>query len=648
MMSEGDVTWDFCEDAAAMRKSGWIGLALCVGMAALTAGCKSSAEARPPELTDEAVAVAGSGPWFAPSAETPVWAQGLGKWIEDWDLRHPEEAGKYMWVVGTSQPIESLEQDALASQTASNDAVFHLMRQLGMDFVAEAKTADRWTTTPGGQLAADLYREALTREMAKYKLNFQEYERHYSRRNVDEVGYTRPVYLLKALYRLDKARFQTQNVLEGALASMTTEIQGRTDLSAADKDKALRTARANVEAARRKMGAAAAAAAPAARPIAAARDLAYPGAPAEPAKAAKQAVSPGAAPAVYAPAKASAGDIEWARPQTPPMWFADLETWLKMNAAAGGSYRVVAGDGATEEEARRMALRNGLAAFGLKESESGRLAEKGTFLRKWREGRRPRMYEISVLYEASREALVWQQPDPAPAWARDFGAWLKANPTAPGERLRVVTGQGATSAAAEEDALDRAAKAFGLHESDKMLLRLLGRVERKWETPGGAGGRFEVTGLYVFIPRPVEEGLKWLVAVYEEKLGRPSGAGLAQDVLCEALSQKRQKVSLWPVAVYKRDVANVERLSQVAGKEAAARVLAGEATADFSSDTDGLICCKGRVTLRVIDVAQGAQVWSKTFESKEFGSSREAAAEKALVSAAKAAAEELKQVVLTR
>jgi len=621
-----------------MRKSGLIGLALCW---ALAAGCRGAAEPRQQELADEAVAVAGAGPWLAPSAETPAWAQGLGKWVEDWDLRHPEESGKYVWVVGTSQPIESLEQDALASQTASNDAVFHLMRQLGMEFVAEAKTTDRWTTTPGGKLAADLYREALTREMAKYKLNFQEYERHYTRRNVDEVGYTRPVYLLKALYRLDRARFQAQNVLDGALASMTDEVRERADLPAAEKEKALQTARANVEAARRKMSATPAAAGAAAQPLAKPTPAKAPVAPSVGASASTQGVA-------SAPGRPSVGDIEWARPQTPPMWFADLETWLKMNLTDGGSYRVAAGEGASEEEARRAALRNGVAAFGLKESDSGRLVEKGTFLRKWRDGRRAKLYEISVLFEAARETIAWQRPDPAPAWAVDFGAWLKANPTAPSERLRVVTGQGVTSAVAEEDALDRAAKAFGLEASDKMLLRMLGRVERKWETPGGVGGRFEVTGLYVFIPTPVNEGQKWLVAVYEEKLGRPSGAGLAQDVLCDALSQKRQKVALWPVAVYKRDVTNVERLAQVAGKELAGRVLAGEATAEFSSDNDGLICCKGRVSLRVIDVAQSTQVWAKTVESKEFGSSREAAAEKALTAAAKAAAEELKQVVLTR
>jgi len=172
----------------------------------------------------------------------PPWVQQLGAWVDDWQLaeskkgRSKEWIEKWEWVAGTSKPVGGLAHDALARQSASQDAVFHLMRLLGMDFNSQAKTGVVWSSVKTGQVVDGLYRAALTEELFKAKVNFKEFANYgYT---VDESGGALKHYVVKVLYRLDMAKFGEQNVLQKAKEKFLKDVAKVKELTEAEREKA--------------------------------------------------------------------------------------------------------------------------------------------------------------------------------------------------------------------------------------------------------------------------------------------------------------------------------------------------------------------------------------------------------------------------
>ena len=566
----------------------------------------------------------------APPLETPgspappLWVDQLGVWVEKWERSHPDETGQYEWVVGTSQAMESRAKDALAGQIASQNAIFHLMRILGMDIQTEAKTTETWTTTPGGRVASDLYRKALTQEMAKHRVNFKEWSRFQLEEEISEGGYTRTVYILKVLYRLNKAKFIEDNTLGAALARFEKLLSADTKLSAAERSQALGFAKRLVERGEAKMKALARER----RSVAATSPD----------------IAGGTRPSSYGRRRAKPGDIEWAIPRVPPLWFVDFaawrETWVKKHPdESDGVFRVVTADGSTESDARQSVLDAGVRAFSLPASEKDMIVEVGTYLRKWLPGRRDGdPYEISALYRLRREKLVWARPKKAPLWFTDYAAWLRDHPEMKKAELRVATAQGATESEAEEAALGKGCKYFGRDPSEKDVLTELGRYTRKWSRRNAP---FEVSVLV----KADTGGKRWLVVVATRVDRRPSDSEAVANALGEALAAAKYEAVVQPPAGWGA-VAKAPALKKLAAEKKTARILVGKVDCRFSQKTALGPSYKATVNLRVLNAKTGSAVWSGNLPFPEKGfdptsNSRETAASNAINNAARAAADVL-------
>ncbi|HRU07522.1 MAG TPA: hypothetical protein P5137_17300, partial [Candidatus Brocadiia bacterium] len=182
----------------------------------------------------------------SPNAK-PMWVDSIGPWKEEWREKHASKgdaaASRYEWVVGTSQPVENESQDALARQSASQDAIFHFMRLLGMDFESNARTGEVWSTAQTGHLVNAIYRKSLQDEMFKNKVNLDAY---------DSWPYTVTQglvkrYVVKVLYRVDMGKFAEQNVLQKAKDNMIQDLKRTRELTEAEREKAIRAAQKLVD-----------------------------------------------------------------------------------------------------------------------------------------------------------------------------------------------------------------------------------------------------------------------------------------------------------------------------------------------------------------------------------------------------------------
>ena len=599
----------------------WASAALAAGLA-LLGGCgKTTSDSRTGAVSTTKPALETAG-----GPAVPLWVDKLGVWVKDWERRNPGEAGQFEWVVGTSEAMESRAKDALAGKIASQNAIFHLMRILGMDVQIEAKTTEIWTTTPGGRVASDLYRKALTQELAKHRVNFKEWARFRLEEQVSEAGYTRTVYILKVIYRLNKAKFIEDNTLGAAFTRFERLLREDSKLSGPERAKALDLAKRLVERGEAKL-----------KKLAAEKRSIAATAPA---------MAGGAQASSYDRPRAKPGDIEWAVPRVPPLWFVDFaswrETWMRKHPDERDAvFRVVTADGSSESEARQAVLDAGLSALGLPASEKDRLEARGTFLRKWRAGRRDGgLYEISALYGIRPTPLEWARPEKAPLWFTDYGAWLRANPKMAKAEVRVATAQGATESEAEEAALSKACKYFGRDPSEKDVLTELGRYTRKWSRRNDP---FEIS---VLASRADPGSKRWLLVVATRVDGRRSDSEAAANALGEALTAAKYQAVVQPPASW-ADLANVAALQKLAARKKTGRILAVKVKCQFSQKTPLGPSYKTWVNLRVLSAKTGSAVWSGNLPFPEKGfdptsNSKETAASNSLNSAARAAGDLLK------
>jgi hypothetical protein len=175
-------------------------LALVAGMVC-TGGC-SSTPVKPPVVTPPVVTTPedGGGEVTTTSA-VPLWTTSRGQWLEDWQKEHKDQAGRFIWVVGTSQPVESRKFDQTAEKSASEQAEDELVRALGVTVDSLGMGGEAWSNETR-ELVIGIYKESLKTQMANHKINLENYAWHPY---VVKDGATSS-YLKKGLFRLDMQR----------------------------------------------------------------------------------------------------------------------------------------------------------------------------------------------------------------------------------------------------------------------------------------------------------------------------------------------------------------------------------------------------------------------------------------------------------
>ncbi|NQT21361.1 MAG: hypothetical protein HQ592_16765 [Planctomycetes bacterium] len=134
----------------------------------------------------------------------PKWVNSLGEWEEDWRKDHKDEANRYLWVVGTSLAVESIEREQEAIKSASDNAIFELVRALGISVDTFGTRTEAWSNETR-DLVIGSYKEALQTEMGSHDVNFKNHAWFgYVMTSTGIGGYTRSAYIKKGLYKLDK------------------------------------------------------------------------------------------------------------------------------------------------------------------------------------------------------------------------------------------------------------------------------------------------------------------------------------------------------------------------------------------------------------------------------------------------------------
>ena len=201
---------------------------LCVIVAFALVGCGATEKPKEPvkvvkpqpqpDLTEKV----GPGAAVATTREEPLWVQQIGRWEEEYQDKNPKRAAQYMFIVGISDPVESIAFASHAGELASQNAVFQLQRAMGMDFVHKATTGTTWMTTPDGDTVKAIFRKAMDREFSAQKLNLREYAKW-------GVVAKSQRYIVRILFRLNRDLYAAQMKKVGN--EFAKEIEKRKDLN---------------------------------------------------------------------------------------------------------------------------------------------------------------------------------------------------------------------------------------------------------------------------------------------------------------------------------------------------------------------------------------------------------------------------------
>jgi hypothetical protein len=173
----------------------------------------------------------------AEPASKPLWVTGLGRWEEEWRKSHSEQAKQYLWVVGTSEPVESIKFEAVAEKSASDQAIFELTRALGITIESMGLATEGWSNATR-DLVIGSYKEALQTQMARHQLNFKIYEwyGYVVQDPAGPGGYKPTSYLKKGLYRLDTAGLDSA-LAEDTAKDFARNMQERVKINADEQKK---------------------------------------------------------------------------------------------------------------------------------------------------------------------------------------------------------------------------------------------------------------------------------------------------------------------------------------------------------------------------------------------------------------------------
>ena len=193
----------------------WIVALIVVGGILFAAGCRTTPAPQAPKLgeaEDTSTKIVEMEP------QKPLWVDSVGPWEEEWNAGHANEVGQYIWVVGTSQKVESIAFEQAAIKGASDHAIRELTNALGITVESLEIGTEAWSNETR-DLVIGTYKEALATQIAEHKLNFQPYSwfSYVVEEPAGVGGYKPTSYIKKGLFRLDK------NSLNAAVVEATTE-----------------------------------------------------------------------------------------------------------------------------------------------------------------------------------------------------------------------------------------------------------------------------------------------------------------------------------------------------------------------------------------------------------------------------------------
>jgi len=206
-----------------MEKMRWIGMCLAVAAVVVSVGCSAKPQG-PIGRTD------GTGDRIIQEEpKQPKWVNALGPWEEEWNKDHPQEANRYIWVVATSQAVDSLDREQWAEKSAQDQAIEELINAMGQTVNTVAMETEAWSDETR-DLVIGAYKEAVKTQIANHKVNFRNYEWYrYITDTTGIGGVRRDSYLKKGLFRLDKTGF-TKEVVDDTVAEMGKRIEKNTEV----------------------------------------------------------------------------------------------------------------------------------------------------------------------------------------------------------------------------------------------------------------------------------------------------------------------------------------------------------------------------------------------------------------------------------
>ena len=114
---------------------------------------------------------------FRPGEQrAPLWVRNIGRWQQERGLggRVGRQDGQTAWVIGTSRPMRGTRDDRALRRSASGDALFHLMRMLGIEVSYRAESSSTVKSGRDDSLVEDMVRRSMTSEAFDGSLSLRE------------------------------------------------------------------------------------------------------------------------------------------------------------------------------------------------------------------------------------------------------------------------------------------------------------------------------------------------------------------------------------------------------------------------------------------------------------------------------------------